>query len=231
MHDSSTVKNISLEDVTEELVIEYLCVDKTFFQRHEDLLEELYIPHSTGAAVSLIERQVERLREKNNQLQEEMVETLQIAKDNEKLFEATKALTLRLVPAASIQEIIDIVQETLRHDFKAEFSRIGLTYLPDDISSCPGVFLFDANQHRPLKEFIKTDHAVCKRLHKETANILFSEQAVDVGSSALVPLGPRAKYGILAIGSRDKSHFHKDMDTLFLDFIGKVVGQLISRFC
>jgi len=137
MHDASTT-TISLKDISEDLVADYLRADKTFFERHDDVLAELSIPHQTGTAISLIERQVNSLREKNQQLQQEMRETLQIAKDNEHLFEVTKGLTLGLVSADSLQEIITVVHETLLHDFKAEFIRIGLTQLPEVLASYPG---------------------------------------------------------------------------------------------
>lgn len=230
MHEL-TANTISLEDITEELVIEYLCVHKEFFQHHEDLLEQMYIPQACGPAISLIERQVERLREKNQQLQCEMLETVQIAKDNSRLFDATKALTLQLLSAATLREIIDILHNVLCHDFKADIIRIGLTQLPEDLNNYHGVFLFEREKHRSLKDLLKVESAVCKRLHKEHAHIVFAEDASEVGSSALVPLGRHAKFGVLVIGSRDKLHFHKDMDTLFLDYIGKIVGQLVSRYC
>ena len=52
--------------LTDEDVISYLRLDPDFFQRHSTLLSELNLPHDTGGAVSLIERQVAILLVENN---------------------------------------------------------------------------------------------------------------------------------------------------------------------
>ena len=50
---------------TEEQVKSYLKTNPNFFRTQEQLLCELDIPHSAGSAVSLVERQVALLRERN----------------------------------------------------------------------------------------------------------------------------------------------------------------------
>ena len=48
-----------------EQVAAYLRAHKDFFVEHEALLADITIPHETGKAVSLVERQVVVLRERN----------------------------------------------------------------------------------------------------------------------------------------------------------------------
>jgi uncharacterized protein YigA (DUF484 family) len=47
----------------------------------------------------------------------------------------------------------------------------------------------------------------------------------------VIPLGSLGYLGYLALGSSKESHFHRDMDTLFLDSLGqlftKILGQML----
>jgi len=49
--------------LTDEAVAEWLRANPDFFRRNNELLSTLRLPHASGAAVSLIERQIEVLRE------------------------------------------------------------------------------------------------------------------------------------------------------------------------
>ena len=59
---------------TEEQVIVYLRNHPDFFQQHAHLLSELRLPHESGSAVSLVERQVAILRERNMTMRRRMNE-------------------------------------------------------------------------------------------------------------------------------------------------------------
>ena len=49
-------------DMDEAQVAEYLQSHPDFFERHQNLLTTIRIPHRTGGAVSLVERQASSLR-------------------------------------------------------------------------------------------------------------------------------------------------------------------------
>ena len=56
-----------------------------------------------------------------------------------------------------------------------------------------------------------------------------SEQDVEVGSVALIPLGDHAEVGFLAIGCRDPDHFHPGKSIDFLTRIGELVAAALAR--
>jgi len=56
--------------VTQKKIKEYLLKNPNFFDENPDTLENLVIPHLSGGAISLVERQVLLLREKNLELSE-----------------------------------------------------------------------------------------------------------------------------------------------------------------
>ena len=55
--------------IREDQVVGYLRRNPDFFARHDDLLAEISLPHDSGSAISLLERQVNILRERAEQKQ------------------------------------------------------------------------------------------------------------------------------------------------------------------
>ena len=51
----------------------------------------------------------------------------------------------------------------------------------------------------------------------------------EAGSAVLIPMLSPDTRGCLAIGSRDAKRFHKDMDTLFVRYIGDICVRAIER--
>lgn len=221
--------HLSVTDVTEDLIIEYLRSHPEFFTLNADLLEYLEIPHVCGKAISLIERQVLVLREKNQRLQQEMNETLLLAKKNMLLIEATKDLTLRILKATSLNAILDALHESLHYDFKIDLIQIGLadhfTFSNNTIVS-----LYKRDQHPLLKDILKGNKITARRLSKEILYSLFKESAVEAKSTILIPLGRQGIFGYIALGSRNPKYFQKEIDILFLDHIGKILAQRLPYY-
>ena len=67
------------------------------------------------------------------------------------------------------------------------------------------------------------------RLSENEKQLVFAEQVA--ASSALVLLGEDQALGLLAIGSKDESHFTPDMDTLLINqlraFLNAVIPELV----
>ena len=81
-------------------MIELLKLNPDFLVRNPALLSELEIPHRTGLAVSLIERQVGVLREKLKSGDKRLRALMDIARDNERLAQSRHRLSLNLLPHA-----------------------------------------------------------------------------------------------------------------------------------
>src|SRR5690606_31763776 len=91
--------------LTEDDIAGWLRVHPDFFQRNGELLATLRVPHATGGAVSLIERQIELLREKNQNADARFNELVQIARANEQLTAKIHRFTRRLMRAATRRAI------------------------------------------------------------------------------------------------------------------------------
>lgn len=217
--------NTSPVKLSDDLIVQYLRADPDFFQRHAQLLSELNLPHDTGQAVSLIERQVAILRERNMQMRRRMNDLLRAAKNNDELFAKTRTLTLELLNVHNWHELNEVLATYVLVDFQADFVCCHLMNLP--------VFLDHLASHdeqAPYQRFVGNDVPVCTTLRAEELAELFPVQEhVEDGSAVLAPLYWEQGEGCLAIGSRQTNRFTSDMDTLFVTYIGEVLSRVIQR--
>jgi hypothetical protein len=59
---------------------------------------------------------------------------------------------------------------------------------------------------------------------------LFGDSAESTVSCALIPVGAYPCKGLFAMGSRELERFHPDLGTLFLDFLGAVIEQILQQY-
>ena len=109
-----------------EVVANYLSKNPDFLDDYPDVLEILEINHQSGAAVSLIERQVEQLRASNEEMSRQLNRLVQVASENEQLMSRLHQLTLELMSIGSRQEFFTHLGNCLLNDFGADILQICL---------------------------------------------------------------------------------------------------------
>ena len=87
--------NLKAEDVSE-----FLLCNPDYFIKNPEVLTAIQVPHITGEAVSLVEKQLSLLREQNSQAQKKLHELIEIARQNEELARRMHSLSLTLMDAA-----------------------------------------------------------------------------------------------------------------------------------
>lgn len=212
------------EDLAPETIEAWLLKHPDFFQRHADCLESLKIPHPCGDAVSLVTRQVEVLRQKNDKLQTQMNSILQIARDNDSLLRRFHQLTLALLDAASLDDALAALRWLLSDCFEADFVCVKLI---QPLIDCPIANLCvpeESPQLAHFKQILEAGKPECGKPSAEQAEFLFGTNAAEVESFALVPLRHAGLKGVLAIGSRDPDRFEPGLGDLFLSQMGDVVA-------
>lgn len=219
---------MSGENFTEAQVAAWLRSRKDFFERHPDLLVELAIPHATGGAVSLVERQVGVLRERNLELRERLQRLLDVARENDVLFEQIRGLVLALLEARSIPALATALEDELRARFSSEFVSLLLFDIDNDSvgGGVHSVALQEAQAHVPA--LVRGRQAVAGQLRREELAFLFGQEGAQVKSCAVVPLHHGRIVGLLAIGASDTEHFRSSMDTLFISFVGDVLARVLT---
>jgi uncharacterized protein YigA (DUF484 family) len=219
---------------SETQIADYLQNNIDFFERHSALLTKLKLPHSRGnATVSLVERQVSALRDKNQSLESRLRELIDVARSNDVLAAKIHRLACRLVRARSAGTLLDSMETSLREDFGA--SEWLLLLAPNRQTGFSGIDsrhlrLLDANAPE-LKMFdtlFESARPRCGQIRDSQRDFLFGAGTVEIGSAALVPLGREAGFGLLAIGSPDAQRFHPTMSTDFLARIGDLVSEAVA---
>ena len=81
---------------SEDEVRKYLQQNPNFLEDNLDILESLNVHHKSGKAVSLVERQLEVMRDRNKEMGRRVDQMMASANDNSKLFEKTNRLVLAL---------------------------------------------------------------------------------------------------------------------------------------
>ena len=212
---------MSKQEISEEQIVDYLKNHPDFFVTHEHLLTELKLPHHTGGAVSLVERQVTTLRTKAAEFQEQLHDLIDIARENESLNSRLHRMTLELFDAATLDDVIDTLQNHLRDQFNADAVEVKLFSSTDlkkeAIKGSPSPALFN--------QLMQDGRPKCGPIDKPQLEYLFGNQSQDAGSVALVPLDGINITGILAIGNSDPEHFHCGQGTDFLRRLGDIVAK------
>lgn len=227
MTAQTTPEQTSAADLSEDAVAEFLRTHHDFFVRHLELLDVLRVPHPTHGAVSLIERQLSVLRERNRNLERKLGELIQVARDNEHLSANLHQLALGLMRADSLDSVLATARELLCGEFHADhvvvrlIDRDGSLQAPYSVAkNDPGLEGFASifERRRPL----------CGRLRREQLDWLFGEDAAEVASSVVIPLHDTEPLGVLALGSRDADRFHPSMGTLFLGYLGDLLASAVG---
>lgn len=204
-------------------VVAYLRQHPEFFVDHEELIPELRIPHLPGAAVSLVERQVKLLRERNIDMRQRLGQLMDVARDNDRLFEKSRRLLLGMLDADGLNELIACVDDSLRHDFQVPFVSL-ILFSEQPLGSARSCSIGEAEQAMGA---LLGSHCTCGALRPHELDFLFGASAAEIGSAAVVCLGQHNLQGVLAIGSRDPQHYKSSMGTLFLSHIAEVLARLL----
>lgn len=221
----------AVAETTDAQVCDYLTQHLDFFEQHPELLVELRLTHASGNAVSLIERQVQVLREQNDDLKKRLLELVDVARENDRLSERIHRLTLELIKAGSTVELLDGLEYQLRSEFKADAIVLHLPGIDAAEQRETGARPLDIDE--TLKALLPTplidNKPQCGRLKREQAEFLFADQAAAIESAAVIPIGEHARQGLLAIGSREVNRFNPCMGTLFLSYLGEMLARLLDR--
>ena len=107
-------------EITDEAITKYLNCNPDFFVNNQDILSRLRIPHDSGKAVSLIEKQVGVLRSKSRHLENSLRDLIAVARQNENLHDRLHTLIQEIITAPTLNDIVALTQTSLRDNFSAE---------------------------------------------------------------------------------------------------------------
>jgi len=228
MTDQPNVASPQASELDAEAVVAYLRDHPTFFAEHDELLLEQRIPHQRGDSVSLVERQLKLLRDRNIEMRHRLSQLMDVARDNDRLFDKTRRLILDLLDAGTLEEVVMAVEDSLRQEFQVPF--VSLILFGENAAPV-GRWVSGAEAQQAIGGLIGGGKTISGSLREHELVFLFGDaQHKEVGSSAVATLEYQGLHGVLAIGSRDPQHYKSSVGTLFLSYIAEVLGRVVPRF-
>jgi len=217
----------------EQQVADYLISHPDFFLENDLLLNDLKIPHESGGAISLVERQVALLRDKNQHFEDRLRDMVDAVHDNQRLHDSLQRLSINLFAADSLDDILGVVDDEIRHKLGTDFVYFRLTTdaMPVETESTGGHHTYVDRSDEVLALFdglIETKQIQCGLFTQQQIDQLFMEDAPEVASMAIIPVSDAGISGIIALGSQDERRYHEGMGTDFLTSLSDLISAAMK---
>ena len=202
-----------------EDVAQYLLDNPQFFDQHTETLAQLNLPHPHGGrTISLSERQLVALREKNKALENTLREMIATAQDNEALQNKVHEFVVSLFAGRNLDTLIEMVPRLMRDIFAVPHTAIRLWQLTPPSAE---VMAFADAQQQPA----------CLHHAAHDTALWFGEHATKLHSFAYLPLHAGIEtIGMLVLASEDKQRFYPGMGTVFLRRIAETVSSALHPY-
>ena len=218
---------MSQPHLTEADVIAYLEDHPEFFSGKDDLLASLRIPHDSGPATSLVERQLAVYRERNVELRQRLSDLLENARRNDQLFEKSRRLVLALVEADNWISAQAALDDSLRKDFGVD--SWAMLHFTERHLEAPLIAIHSSDVQRNVQRLFKGHRAVCGQLNKDDIALLLGTDITECQSVAAAQIRGAGNNGILTVASHDPGYYRSSMDTLFLDYITDILALRLPQ--
>jgi uncharacterized protein YigA (DUF484 family) len=226
LNAAATAAEVELDEAQ---VAAFLKANPDFLTRHPELFELLELSHSSGAAVSLIERQVEILRGKSGRLEDRLKALLDAARDNEVRAANVHRLARSLIRAPTLAATVTALRRCLREDFDVDDCWVGISPGALKRHDIEGLYVLDpaGPVAKAFENFIRTRLVECGPLDEQRAKLLFPQAKALPQSAAIVPLEKETGLGMLVLASNDPQRFQPRQGRLFLDMTADLVAAAV----
>lgn len=205
----------------------YLQNNPQFFEENLDLLAEIVLPHPHGGrTISLSERQLLTLREKNKALEKKLHEMVEFAQDNDALQHKVNQFACSLFGQNTLPSMTAAITNNL-----------------SEIFAVPHVALHNWQSQPPSAEVMtfadQNMQPVCSHHAVHDTLNWFEEAGSHLRSFAYVPLRlpqqpasqqSQPSIGLLIIASPDAQRFYPEMGTVFLQRIAEIVSSALRPY-
>ena len=211
-----------------EEIAQYLQDNPQFFEEHPDLISRLVIPHPhSGRTISITERQMLGLRDKNKLLEGKMGELLQFGEENDTISEKMHRLGVAMIAAVSFQSVLHTLNFHLRDDFAIPHVALRLWDYPENADEWPEF----AEVSEELQVFAETlSQPYCGSTSGFETSSWFGDASTHLRSQALIAMrNGGGTIGMIALGSEEPQRFYSGMGTLYLERLGEMASAALAR--
>ncbi len=215
---------------TDLQLISLLRENPDILNRHPELISVLEVTHESGGAVSLIERQVDVLRQQSQNQENRLRELMDVARDNERLSRTCHRLAVDLLATHDVDDVISIVLDTFKTELSADFAVVKLFSEDTNLIEQSGGLFVDANSEdlNAFKTMLQHKNTVCGKSTSEQKDYLFDDMAEKVKSVAIIPLVAGANLGLIGLGADNAQRFKSNMGTDFLSQVGELISASLA---
>ena len=214
------------KSLNEKEVEQFLLLNPDFLSKNSHILNTLEIVHETGGAVSLIQKQVELLRENYNSTSNNLLGLIEIAKNNESIFLRTKDLILDLILCKNSIDIISLAERRFEGQFQAD--KCKLLFFRENLNLPKGRIIDPKEAHGVFGKKYNAVDIYFGSINKKESNYIFKKKS-GIVECVLVPIKSPDCPGLLALGSKKEGVYSNDYDSMFLEFVAQVLANLIER--
>ncbi|MFC4276018.1 DUF484 family protein [Achromobacter aloeverae] len=207
-------------------VADFLRENPDFFTAHAELFSTLQVPHPHGGrTISLGERQIFTLRERNREFEWRLNELISNASFNESISTKLTQWCCRLLGEVEIQRLPGEIALGLAQQF--DLNEVGLRLWR--LAELP-----ETGYGEPVPEDVRTftDSLKVPYCGTDTAFEAVKWLSATPRSLAMIPLRPAPEepsIGLLVLGSDDAERFAPDKGTAFLETVGNLASATLRR--
>lgn len=211
-----------------EEVAQFLQEYPQFFNEYADMLADIQISHpQDDKIISLSERQVISLRERNRVLQDKLLELISFGEENDAIGEKMHRLAIALLAISRLDELFNALYFSLKEDFAVPLVALRLWNISSNAGSHVE-FTRVSDDVRTIAESLLQPY--CGNHIADEIKQWFGEGAEHLHSFAMIPLNTTQTIGLLVLGSPDAERFYPEMGTLHLKRLGELVCTTITRY-
>ncbi|WP_194438056.1 DUF484 family protein [Vibrio fluminensis] len=217
------MSQIEADALTAEVVAEYLRDNPDFFIHRRDLVDRLALPTQEQGAVSLVHVQLNRQRQRIEELEEEITTLMSLAANNDKTFHEFMDLQEQILKCDCLLDAIKAIESKAKALGLLAYVRLFNAPSKHYLTSFESYQRFATNN-------LNGKSAYLGRMRKADRELLFGElnRAPELGSYVVLPLVKGKAQGLIAFSSEDGGHFQPHMDTLFLRHLALVLSHAIA---
>src|SRR5690606_25426000 len=144
-----------------------------------------------------------------------------------RLREASGRLSLSLLGAHDVEEVIASIEDSLRDDFQVPF--VSLILFSETQRICNTRSVSHAAARDAIGHLLDSGKTLSGILRSDELTFLFGDKGTEVASTALAPIQHQGLHGVLALGSRDPQQYRSATGTLFLSYIADALARVLLR--
>ena len=217
------------KELIDKDVAAYLLANPDFFVDRDRLLLKIQVPHKNKGTISLVEKQLDVIRDRQKKTRRQLSEFVENAERNTEIFDKSRKLILSLMAAEQSTKFFAALEKGLKRDFGCKANSLVVFGKPKQINHFTSRITAESAR-KYVGGLMQSKVPTLGPLRPREQDFLFGDQSEKVKSAAVLTIRNKNKHlGMLAIGSNNIEYFTPDMDALFINFIAETLGKLLPQ--